>query len=117
MKQLAVPSFTVFEELLARVEAFRGKPAKPLEPRTVIARVVATVNVSWKDQVDAYALASALRNGDIEMPQVGSSFIETDLDARRIFAVEFGVPLEALLRSAEASAAQWRCDVPLLSAR
>ena len=117
MKRLAVLSFTVIEEFLTRIEALRGKPAKPLEPRTVIDRVVATVNVFWKDQVDAYAPASALRNGDIEMPQVGSSVIETDVDAQRIFAAEPGVPLNALLRSAKACAAQWRCDVPLLSTR
>ncbi len=83
----------------------------------MIACVVTTANVSWKDQVDADELASALRNSDIEMPQVGSSFIETDLDARRIFAAELGVPLDALLRSAKVCAAQWRCDVPLLSTR
>ena len=105
------------EEFLARVKALRGKPVNWLEPRAVIACVVSTVNAPRRNQIDAVALAAALRDGNVELPQVDSFFLETDVDAQRIFAAELGVPQEALLRAAEAYTALSGYDVPLLSTR
>ena len=75
------------------------------------------MNAPRRNQIDAAALAEALRDGNVDLPHVDSFFMETDADAQTIFAAELGVPRDALLRAAEAYAALSGYDVPLLSMR
>ena len=98
---------------MAKARALQGKPLNRFGPKSVIACVVGTVNAPYRERLSAEELAEALRTSDVELPQVGSFFLEMDLDAQKIFAVELGVPEIALRRTAEAFAEYSNRDVPL----
>ena len=103
------------EEFLARAKELQGKPLNWFEPKAVVACVVGTVNAPYRERLSAEELAGALWSGDVEQPQVGSFFLEMDLNAQRIFAAELGVPERALHQTAEAYAEYSNRDVPLLA--
>ena len=99
---------------MAKAGALQGKPLNWFDPKSVIACVVGTVNAPYRERLSAEELAEALGPVTSNCPKVGSFFLEMDLDAQRIFAVELGVPEGALRRTAEAYAEHSNRDLPLL---
>ena len=101
------------EEFLARVREFQGKPVNWDDPKHVIPCLLSKVNAPCHRKLSGEELAEALCAGTMNS-QVDSFFTETDVDAQRIFAAEFGVPEDVLLRAARVLAAHTGQKLPLL---
>lgn len=58
--------------------------------------LLTTVNAPYQNQLDAGALAVALKSEDVALGQVSSFFTETDVATQKAFAHEHGISDDAL---------------------
>ena len=58
--------------------------------------LLTTVNAPYQIQLDAGALATALKSENVSLGQVSSFFTETDVEAQKAFAIANGISVDAL---------------------
>lgn len=58
--------------------------------------LLTTVNAPYQNQLDAGALAAALKSGDLVLGQVSSFFTEADVEMQKAFAAQHNIAADAL---------------------